>query len=296
MKTKLTLILCVVLALCLVAGCGEAKEAPAAKITGVYLSPASYEYNNMRPDYNFYLLSYAQSEVTLYDNNTYEVIVSASTFSGIELSESTNDATANERTNSITKFFGTYTSKTNDLDDDLLDVTLAKPTRIVKSFDQRYWLDTANWTETMGKYVIPAETDPTTGAAIAGTGDPWTAQQYLDANAFAETTIQVNVNDGAQWIVQGESLITGLTVSDGAMVKGTLVENADGTLTLSAGHSIIPAGTYGGTIAAVGGGSTVGGGIDASGELNVGAAVDAMAAEQGTASGNASGEASGNAS
>ena len=193
MKTKLTLILCVVLALCLVAGCGEAKEAPAAKITGVYLSPASYEYNNMRPDYNFYLLSYAQSEVTLYDNNTYEVIVSASTFSGIELSESTNDATANERTNSITKFFGTYTSKTNDLDDDLLDVTLAKPTRIVKSFDQRYWLDTANWTETMGKYVIPAETDPTTGAAIAGTGDPWTAQQYLDANAFAETTIQVNV-------------------------------------------------------------------------------------------------------
>ena len=193
MKTKLTLILCVVLALCLVAGCGEAKEAPAAKITGVYLSPASYEYSNMRPDYNFYLLSYAQSEVTLYDNNTYEVIVSASTFSGIELSESTNDATANERTNSITKFFGTYTSKTNDLDDDLLDVTLAKPTRIVKSFDQRYWLDTANWTETMGKYVIPAETDPTTGAAIAGTGDPWTAQQYLDANAFAETTIQVNV-------------------------------------------------------------------------------------------------------
>ena len=73
MKTKLTLILCVVLALCLVAGCGEAKEAPAAKITGVYLSPASYEYNNMRPDYNFYLLSYAQSEVTLYDNNTYEI-------------------------------------------------------------------------------------------------------------------------------------------------------------------------------------------------------------------------------
>jgi hypothetical protein len=99
------------------------------------------------------------------------------------------------------------------------------------------------------------------------------------------STIQVNVNDGAQWIVQGESLITGLTVSDGAMVKGTLVENADGTLTLTAGGTVIPAGTYGGTISAVGGGATVGGGIDASGELNVGAAVDAMNAEQNGPSG-----------
>ena len=41
------------------------------------------------------------------------------------------------------KFYGTYTSQTNDLDEDLLDVTLAAPTRVVRSFDQLYWVDTS---------------------------------------------------------------------------------------------------------------------------------------------------------
>ena len=103
------------------------------------------------------------------------------------------------------------------------------------------------------------------------------------------STIAVNVEDGAQWIVTGESLITSLTVADGALVKGVLTENADGSLTITAGAGVIPAGTYGGTVQAVGGGTTVGGGVDASGELNVGAAADAMAAEQGAASGETSG-------
>ena len=101
------------------------------------------------------------------------------------------------------------------------------------------------------------------------------------------STATVVVEDGAQWIVTDESLITGLTVADGAFVKGALTENADGTLTLTPGNELIPAGAYGGSIEAVGGGTTVGGGIDETGELNVGAAAEAMAAEQG-----ASGEAS----
>ena len=105
------------------------------------------------------------------------------------------------------------------------------------------------------------------------------------------STIEVNVGDGAEWIVTGESLITKLTVANGAFVKGTLVENADGSLTLTAGNDIIPAGTYGGTITAQGGGINVGGGVDASGELNVEAAANAMAAMQ-----NGSGEPSGGAS
>ena len=50
------------------------------------------------------------------------------------------------------------------------------------------------------------------------------------------STIEVNVGDGAEWIVTGESLITKLTVSNGALVKGTLVENADGSLTITAAH------------------------------------------------------------
>ncbi len=99
------------------------------------------------------------------------------------------------------------------------------------------------------------------------------------------STIDVTVEDGAEWIVTGESLITKLTVANGAFVKGNLVENADGSLTITAGSSIIPAGTYGGTVTAQGGGVNVGGGVDASGELNVEAAAAAIASP-------ASGEAS----
>lgn len=188
MKKVLAIVLAAIIMTVALVSCGGASS---AKIKGVYLSPASYSYNNMRPAYNFYLLNYAQSEVTLYDNGTYMIIVSDATFSGIELSESTNDATANERTNVITKLFGTYTSTPNDLDEDLLDVALATPTRIVKSYDQQYWLDTDAWTDAMGQAVAPKEYDGETGQ-VTSTGTPLTAEQYLAENAFAPKTIQVN--------------------------------------------------------------------------------------------------------
>ncbi len=59
------------------------------------------------------------------------------------------------------------------------------------------------------------------------------------------STIEVVVEDGGTWNVAGQSLITRLTVADGAVVRGTLTENADGTLTLTAGEGIVPAGDYG---------------------------------------------------
>ena len=59
------------------------------------------------------------------------------------------------------------------------------------------------------------------------------------------STIEVTVEDGAAWIVAGESLITRLTVANGAAVKGELKVNDDGTLTLTAGETLIPAGEYG---------------------------------------------------
>ena len=145
----------------------------------------------MRPTYNFYNYNFAQSEITLYDDGTYMIIVSDATFSAVVLDESTNDHSENERTNSITKLFGTYTSKPNDLDDDLTDVTFAKPTRIIRSYDQQYYLDTDNWTEAMGKAVAPKTYDDT--GAVTGSGDPLTAEQYLAEGAFtSEITVQVN--------------------------------------------------------------------------------------------------------
>ena len=59
------------------------------------------------------------------------------------------------------------------------------------------------------------------------------------------STIEVVVEDGAEWNVAGESLLTKLTVAEGAAVKGTLNVNEDGTLTILAGDELIPAGEYG---------------------------------------------------
>ena len=174
-------------------GNGGGGSAGAGKITGVYLSPARLDYSNMRPQYNYYLTTFTQQEITLMDDDTYCLIVSSSTFSALELAESTNDAKGNERTNSITKYYGTYASQVNDLDEDLLDVTLKAPTRAVKSYDQSYWVDTQSWTETMGKAVTPADIDPNTGAAVPNPDAvAWTAEQFLESVAYPETTVQVN--------------------------------------------------------------------------------------------------------
>ncbi len=194
MKKKLMLVMAAVMLAVVILACAGAGSSNkgAANIKGVYLSPAKADYNNMRPTYNFYNYDFAQSEITLYDDGTYMIIVSDATFSAVILDESTNDHSENERTNSITKLFGNYTAKANDLDDDLTDVTFSKPSRVVRSFDQQYYLDTANWTEDMGKAVAPKTYDDT--GAVTGSGDPLTAEQYLSEIAFTED-ITVSVNE-----------------------------------------------------------------------------------------------------
>ncbi len=90
------------------------------------------------------------------------------------------------------------------------------------------------------------------------------------------STIDVVVEAGATWKVAGESLVTGLSVAEGATVLGELTENADGTLTLVPSDKALAAGSYG-SIAAVGGGENVGGGVTNDGTLDVGAAAAAIA-------------------
>src|SRR5699024_8337078 len=104
-------------------------------------------------------------------------------------------------------------SQVNDLDEDLLDVTLSTPTRVVRSYDQTYWLDTDNWNDDMGKAVIPAQIDPSTGAAVADpNATPWTAEQYLESVAYPETTVQLNTKTASfdftpGFLVQGYSWV-----------------------------------------------------------------------------------------
>jgi hypothetical protein len=167
----------------------------AAKTKGVYLSPSVMSYQNMRPTYNYYLTTFAQEELTLFDDNSFCLIVSSSTFSALIISENNNDFSGNEKTNYMHKYYGEYTSAANEIDEDLLDVTLKSVRRVVTSYDQTYWLDTDNWNDEMGKKVVPPKGyDTTTGAAIIDeNAEPWTAKQYLDSKQFAEP-VELSLN------------------------------------------------------------------------------------------------------
>ena len=87
------------------AACGGGSAG--GKTTGIYLTPGRLSYQNMRPQYNYYLTTFDQQELTLMDDDTYCLVISSSCFSALELAESTNDAKGNERTNYIVKFYGT---------------------------------------------------------------------------------------------------------------------------------------------------------------------------------------------
>ena len=116
-----------------------------AKLVASYASPASMSYMNMRPTYNYYTTTFAMEFLDLYDDGTYCLAHSSSTFSALILPEEGNDATGNERTNTITRFFGTYTSKVNELDEESKDVSLAKPNRMIENNDAAVLIDTAHY-------------------------------------------------------------------------------------------------------------------------------------------------------
>lgn len=197
MKKIISVLLVVTLVACLFVGCGGSNTASAksnAKITGVFLSPSNLFYKNMRPEYNYYMTAFTQEQLILNDDNTYCLIISSSAFSALELAESTNDCTGNERANTMIMLYGSCTSKPNELDSDLLDVSLGKVTRVVSSYDQKYYLDTDNWNDTMGKAVTPPSGYDENGQAIKDPDAPkWTAQQYLESIVLATTEVQVNV-------------------------------------------------------------------------------------------------------
>ncbi len=194
MKKFTKIIATLLLALTSLLACLTFGACSTAKVEGVYLSPAQLSYVNMRPTYNYYLTTFTHQELTLYDDGTYCLIVSSSCFSAVVLPEEGQTASGNERTNYITKYFGEYTSKVNELDTDLLDVTLEAPTRIIANSDSSYYVDTDNWTDEMGKLTrVPSGYDTSTGQPIVDESTPnQTAKGYLELNAFKATSAQVN--------------------------------------------------------------------------------------------------------
>ena len=88
------------------AACGGGSAG--GKTTGIYLTPGRLSYANMRPQYNYYLTTFDQQEITLMDDNTYCLLISSACFSALELDESTNDAKGNgvDRDAAGRKLFG----------------------------------------------------------------------------------------------------------------------------------------------------------------------------------------------
>ncbi|MFA6624850.1 MAG: hypothetical protein WCS80_03705 [Bacilli bacterium] len=195
------------LAVMTLAGCGESKNStstsdkgtsspiadsssvnqPAVKeLKSAYLSPAVMSYMNMRPAYNYYLTTYSFEYLETFTDDSYILTVSSTTFSGLNLPDEGNNATGNERTNYIAKFYGAMTSKTNELDEDSLDVSLNIPTRLIMSYDSTYFADTANWTESMTENTAIKAQDGTATKSFANGGE------YLAYNAFSKKEVTVS--------------------------------------------------------------------------------------------------------
>jgi ABC-type Fe3+-hydroxamate transport system substrate-binding protein len=151
-------------------------------LTGSYLSPAQLGYSNMRPTYNYYLTTFAFQNLETYSDNTYCLTLSSSTFSAVILPEEGNDATGNERNNSLVKYYGAFTSTVDDLDDDTVYYHLSEPSRIVGSDDTLFFYDTANWTDDMKEKTadVTYKYDAETGSQKAtGKKEYATGAEYL---------------------------------------------------------------------------------------------------------------------
>ncbi len=147
-----------------------------------YVSPGSISYMNMRPSYNYYMLSMAQEQILLYEDGSYELNHFASTFSGVTLSEEGSEASGSERINYGETYYGEYTSSVNALDEDSLDITLGAPSKYTISYNQIYYLDTENWTDSMTTAVSTDETTYDGASYLAA------VSLYSEASILASST------------------------------------------------------------------------------------------------------------
>ena len=126
-------------------------ETKAAKLTQGFSSPAQFVYMNARPQYNYYTTTFVFETLDLFDDNTYQFNVISMTFSGVVLPEEGSDGSGNERENSQFTSFGTYTAAEDELDPEILAVSLSESKRLVVRNDAAAFYDTDNWTAAMSK-------------------------------------------------------------------------------------------------------------------------------------------------
>ena len=159
----------------------------AAKLEHSFISTAVMSYSNMRPTYNYYVTTFSFQKLELNKDKTYSLTLSTSSFSAVILPEEGNNATANERANSLMTYKGTYSAEVDELDEDGLIISLSAPTSIVGVDDEKGYLDTENWTEGMKKAWADKtyEYDPETKQQKeTGSKEYATGAEYLAAHSY----------------------------------------------------------------------------------------------------------------
>lgn len=196
---------------------GKKDDPTDVTLTGAYISPAVLQYQNSRPAYNYYLTTFSFETIQLYSDNTYCLTLDSSCYSGLVLPDSGNDATGSARESSVTRYYGTCTQKTNELDEDTLDVSLATPTRIVRNFNSNYYVDSENFHPVTGKGAYMNEVTYET------------KEDFMKALAFKPVDVSVSKTAASFDFFQTEALDEGTSISTSAVgysITGSYMSNA----------------------------------------------------------------------
>ena len=156
------------------------------ELQAAYISPAVMSYMNMRPTYNYYITTYSFEYLETFSDKSYTLTISSTTYSGLVLPDEGNAITGNERTNYISKYYGSFEAVTNALDEDSLDITLKVPSRVTMNYDSTYFVDSANWTETMKEATATKDKDGNITASFD------TGSSYLASTAFSQKEVSVS--------------------------------------------------------------------------------------------------------
>lgn len=196
---------------------GNKDDPVSVTLTGAYASPAVLQYQNMRPSYNYYLTTFSFETIQLYSDNTYCLTLDSSCYSGLVLPDEGNDATGSARESYVTRYYGTCTQKTNELDEDTLDVSLATPTRIVRNFNSNYYVDTENYHSVTGK------------GAYMNDVTYETKEDFMKAFAFKPVNVSVSKTAASFDFFQTEALDEGTSISTSAVgysITGSYMSSA----------------------------------------------------------------------
>lgn len=196
---------------------GKKDDPTDVTLTGAYISPAVLQYQNMRPGYNYYLTTFSFETIQLYSDNTYCLTLDSSCYSGLVLPDLGNDATGSARESYVTRYYGTCTQKTNELDEDTLDVSLATPTRIVRNFNSNYYVDTENYHPVTGKGAYMNEVTYET------------KEDFMKAFAFKPVNVSVSKTAASFDFFQTEALDEGTSISTSAVgysITGSYMSSA----------------------------------------------------------------------